>query len=86
MVEMIEEIIGIIVIIMAIRALVTKDRAERMLYINVIDFSIAALIALYVNTPFGLILAIAFFITSNICFTAIAYTLERLDNEIILDE
>jgi len=86
MVEMLEEIIGIIIIIMAIRVLLTKDKAERMLYINVIDFAVAALIALYVNTPFGLILAISFFITSNICFTAIAYTLDRLDNEIVLDE
>ncbi|KZX16594.1 hypothetical protein MBCUT_07480 [Methanobrevibacter cuticularis] len=83
---MIEEIICIIVIIMAVRAFVTRDRAERMLYINVIDFSVSALIALYINTPFGLIIAIVFFISSTIGSNAIAYTLNRLDDEIILDE
>lgn len=83
---MIEEIIGIIIIIMAIRTLLAKDRAERMLYINVIDFAVSALIALFVNSPFGLIVAITFFITSTVGSNAIAYTLNRLDNEIVLDE
>ena len=86
MVEMIEEIIGIIIIIMAIRALLARDKAERMLYINVIDFAVSALIALFVNSPFGLIIAVTFFITSTIGSNAIAYTLNRLDNEIVLDE
>lgn len=83
---MIEEIIGIIIIIMAIRTLLAKDRAERMLYINVIDFAVSALIAVFVNSPFGLIVAITFFITSTVGSNAIAYTLNRLDNEIVLDE
>ena len=83
---MIEEIIGIIIIIMAIRALLARDKAERMLYINVIDFAVSALIALFVNSPFGLIIAVTFFITSTIGSNAIAYTLNRLDNEIVLDE
>ncbi|MDR0900387.1 MAG: DUF2109 domain-containing protein [Methanobrevibacter sp.] len=83
---MIEEIIGIIIIIMALRVLLTKNRAERMLYINVIDFAVSALIALYVNSPFGLIIAATFFITSTIGSNAIAYTLNRLDNEIVLNE
>ena len=82
---MIEEIIIIIVIIMAIRTLLTRNKAEKMLYINVIDFGISALIALSVNSPFGLIIAIVFFITSTIGSNAIAYTLNRLDNEIVLD-
>jgi len=83
---MVEEIIIIIVIIMAIRAILTRNKAERMLYINVISFGVAALIAFSVNTPFGLILSITFFITSSIGSSAISYTLNRLDNEIVLDE
>jgi energy-converting hydrogenase A subunit C len=82
---MIEEIIIIIVIIMAIRTLLTRNKAERMLYVNVIDFGVSALIALTVNSPFGLIIATAFFVTSTIGSNAIAYTLNRLDDEIVLD-
>ncbi|RBQ23809.1 hypothetical protein ALNOE001_06980 [Candidatus Methanobinarius endosymbioticus] len=83
---MIEEIIGLIIIILAIRTLVAKNKAERMLYVNTIDFAVSALIALFIDSPFGLIVAITFFITSTVSSNAIAYTLNRLDNEIILDE
>jgi len=86
MLSMIEEIIGVIIIIMAIRTLLAKNKAERMLYVNVIDFAVSALIALTVDSPFGLIVAVTFFITSTIGSNAIAYTLNRLENEIILDE
>jgi len=82
---MIEEIIIIIVIIMTIRAFLTRNKAEKMLYINVISFGVSALIALFVNTPFGLIIAIVFFISSSIISSAISYTLNRLDKEIVLD-
>ena len=59
------EIIGVIIILMAIRAVVARDRAEKLLYINVIGFCISALVALYIQTPFGLVLAATFFITSD---------------------
>ena len=49
------EIIGVITILMALRAVITKDRAEKLLYINVIGFCVSALIALYIQTPFGLV-------------------------------
>ena len=80
------EIIGIIVIFVALRALITKNRAERLLYLNVIGFGVSALIALIIDTPFALIVAAAFFICSTISANAIAYTLNRLDNEILLEE
>ena len=41
---MLIEIIGVIIVLMAIRALITKNRAEKLLYINVIDFGISAII------------------------------------------
>ncbi|MCF0226573.1 MAG: DUF2109 family protein, partial [Methanobrevibacter sp.] len=53
--------------------------------INVIGFGVSALIALAIDTPFALIVAAAFFICSTISANAIAYCLNRLDNEVILD-
>ena len=79
------EIIGIIVIFVALRALITKNRAERLLYINVIGFGVSAIIALVINTPFALVVAAAFFICSTISANAIAYSLKRLDDEILLE-
>ena len=79
------EIIGIIVIFVALRALITKNRAERLLYLNVIGFGVSALIALVINTPFALVVAAAFFICSTVSANAIAYTLNRLDDEILLE-
>ena len=81
---MIEEIISIIIIIMAIRTLVTSNRMEKILYINMIDFALAALIAIYINTPFAFIVATVFFITSSLSTNAIAYTLNRLKDEVVL--
>ena len=78
-------ITGIIAMIMAIRVLITQNRAERLLYLNVIGFAIAALVALYIKTPFGAIVSITFFICSTLSANAIAYTLNKLENEIILD-
>ena len=77
------EIIGIIVIFVALRALITRNRAERLLYLNVIGFGVSALIALIINTPFALVVAAAFFICSTISANAIAYTLNRLDDEVL---
>ena len=79
------EIIGIIVIFVALRALVTQNRAERLLYLNVIGFGVSAIIVLLINTPFALVVAAAFFICSTISANAIAYTLKRLDDEILLE-
>ncbi len=79
------EIVGIIVIFMALRALVTKNRAEKLLYLNVIGFGVSAIIALVINTPFALVVAAAFFICSTISANAIAYSLNRLEDEVLLE-
>ena len=79
------EIIGVIVIFVALRALITQNKAERLLYLNVIGFGVSAIIALVINTPFALVVAAAFFICSTISANAIAYTLEKLDDEILLE-
>ena len=63
-----------------------NDRAEKLLYINVIGFCVSALVALYIKTPFGLVLAAAFFISSTIGANAIAYSLKDLEDEITYDK
>jgi energy-converting hydrogenase A subunit C len=83
---MLIEIVGIIVVIMALRVLLAQDRTERLLYLNVVGFGMSALIALYIQTPFGAIIAITFFVTSTLSSNAIAYALGRVKEEIIYDE
>jgi energy-converting hydrogenase A subunit C len=70
---------------MAIRTLLAQNRAERMLYLNALSFGISALIALYIQTPFGAIIAITYFVTATISSNAIAYSIGRVKNEIILE-
>ncbi len=79
-------IVGIIIILMAFRTLIAQDRSERMFYLNAMSFGISALIALYIQTPFGAIIAITYFVTSTISSNVIAYSIGRVRNEIILDE
>lgn len=79
------EIIAVITIFVALRALITRNRAEKLLYLNVIGFTVPALIALVIDTPFALIVAAVFFVCSTISSNAIAYSLKRLDDEVILD-
>jgi energy-converting hydrogenase A subunit C len=57
-----------------------------MLYLNVIGFGMSALIALYIQTPFGAIIAITYFVASTLSSNAIAYSIGRVKDEIILDD
>ena len=79
----VEIIIGIILIYVALRALITENRVSKLLYLNVIGFGVPALIALVIKTPFAFVVAAAFFICSTT--NAIATSLDKLDDEIILD-
>jgi len=79
---MLIEIIGIIIVLMALRTLFAQDRSERMLYINAMSFGISALIVLYIQTPFGAIIAITYFVASTISSNAIAYSIGRIKEEI----
>lgn len=81
---MLIELLGIIVVLMALRTLVAQNRSERLLYLNVIGFSMSAIIALYIQTPFGAIIAITFFVTSTLSSNAIAYSLGRVKEEILV--
>lgn len=83
---MITEIVGIIILYAAVRTLISQDRSERLLYVNVIGFGISALIALYIQTPFGAIIAITYFVASTLSSNLIAYSIGRVKDEIILDD
>ncbi|MBV1767277.1 MAG: DUF2109 domain-containing protein [Methanobacterium sp.] len=83
---MLIEIVGIIVVLMALRALIAQDRSERLLYLNALSFGISAFMALYIRTPLGAIIAITFFVSSTITSNAIAYSLSRVKEEILLDD
>jgi energy-converting hydrogenase A subunit C len=82
---MLIEIVGIIIVLMAIRTFFARGRSERMLYLNAMSFGITALIALYIQTPFGAIMAIVYFVSATISSNAIAYSIGRLKDEIVLD-
>lgn len=82
---MLIEIVGIIVLFVAIRTLIAQNRAEKMLYLNALSFGISALIALYIQTPFGAVIAITYFVASTIGSNAIAYTIGRVKNEITIE-
>jgi len=82
---MLIEIVGVIVLFVALRTLIAQNRAERMLYLNAMSFGIAALIALYIQTPFGAVIAITYFVASTISSNAIAYTIGRVKKEIMLE-
>jgi energy-converting hydrogenase A subunit C len=83
---MLIEILGIIVLIMAVRVLIAEDRAARLLYLNAMSFGVTGMIALYIQTPFGAIIAITFFVCSTLSSNAIAYSIGRVKKEIILDD
>ncbi len=83
---MITEIVGIIILFAAVRTLIAQDRSERIVYLNVIGFGMSALIALYIQTPFGAIIAITYFVASTLSSNAIAYSIGRVKDEIILDD
>jgi len=82
---MLIEITGTIVVLMAIRTLITQDRTARMLYLNAFSFGMSALIALYIQTPFGAIVAITYFVTSTISSNATAYAIGRVKEEILIE-
>jgi len=81
---MLIEITGIIIVLMALRALIARDRGERMLYLNALSFGMSALIALYIQSPFGAVIAITSFVTSTISSNAIAYLIGRTPEEILI--
>ncbi|MGJ7027830.1 MULTISPECIES: DUF2109 family protein [Methanothermobacter] len=83
---MLIQITGIITALMAIRALLAQDRAERLLYLNAMGFGVSAMIALYIKTPFGAVLAAVYLVASTLTSNAIAHALDRVGEEIVIED
>ncbi len=76
--DIIEGVIGFIALLMVFRIFLTRSRARKLLYLCCLSFCISALIALYVKSPMGGIVAIIYFISSTLTSNAIAYTIEQV--------
>ncbi|ABR55946.1 DUF2109 domain-containing protein [Methanococcus aeolicus] len=70
--------IEIIAIIIAVKVFITRSRALKLLYICNLNFCIAGLIALYIKSPMGALVAMAYFVFSTISSNAIAHSIGEI--------
>ncbi|MBM4241272.1 MAG: DUF2109 domain-containing protein [Euryarchaeota archaeon] len=76
---MIEEtIIAGIIIYMGLRLFITQDSLERMPYLNVINFGVAAIITLKNPSPLGVVTSMIYFIMATVAANAIAFTINKI--------
>ncbi|MBP2143767.1 energy-converting hydrogenase A subunit C [Methanococcus voltae] len=71
--------IGFIGIICVARMFLTKSRALKLPILCCLNFAIAALIALYINSPMGALVSIIYFVFATLSSNAIAHTIGELD-------
>ncbi|HIQ39415.1 MAG TPA: DUF2109 domain-containing protein [Methanothermococcus okinawensis] len=71
-------LIGVISFVVGFRIFLTKNKVQRLLYICCLNFAIAALIALYIKSPMGGVVAAAYFVGSTLSSNAIAHTLGKI--------
>lgn len=73
-----ETIISAIIIYMVLRLFITQDRLERMPYLNVINFGVAAIITLLNPSPLGAVTSMVYFIMATVAANAIAFTIDKI--------
>jgi len=71
-------LIGVISFVVGLRVFLTKNRVQRLLYLCCLNFAISALIALYIKSPMGGVVAAAYFIGSTLSSNAIAHTIGKV--------
>ena len=71
-------LIGVISVVVGFRVFLTKNRVQRLLYLCCLNFAISALIALYVGSPMGGVVALVYFVGSTLSSNAIAHTIEKI--------
>jgi energy-converting hydrogenase A subunit C len=76
-----ETIISAIIIFIVIRLFVTQDRLERMPYLNVINFGVAAIITLLNPSPLGAVTSMIYFIMATVAANAIAFTIDQIEEK-----
>ncbi|AXI24892.1 hypothetical protein CFE53_01430 [Methanofervidicoccus sp. A16] len=70
--------IGVISFVVGIRIFLTKNKVQRLLYLCCLNFAISALIALYVGSPMGGVVAVVYFVGSTLSSNAIAHTIGKI--------
>ena len=63
---------------MVLRLFVTQDRLERMPYLNVINFGVAAVITLLNPSPLGAVTSMIYFIMATVGANAISFTIDKI--------
>lgn len=76
-----ETIISAIIIYMVLRLFVTQDRLERMPYLNVINFGVAAVITILNPSPLGAVTSMIYFIMATVGANAIAFTINKIEEK-----
>ncbi|HIP15610.1 MAG TPA: DUF2109 domain-containing protein [Methanothermococcus okinawensis] len=71
-------LIGAISFVVGFRVFLTKNKVQKLLYMCCLNFAIAALIALYVKSPMGGVVAAVYFVGSTLSSNAIAHTLGKI--------
>lgn len=73
-----ETIISAIIIYMGLRLFLTQDRLEKMPYLNVINFGVAAIITLLNPSPLGAVTSMIYFIMATVAANAISFTVDKI--------
>ncbi|WP_457614495.1 DUF2109 family protein [Methanopyrus sp.] len=68
-----------IVILMSLRILAARDVYAQMLYLNVVGFGLAGLVAVTWRTDMGLVAAMCVFIFSTLESNAVSYTIRKIE-------
>ncbi|WP_456484423.1 DUF2109 family protein [Methanopyrus kandleri] len=74
-----QAVMAAIVILMSLRLLVARDLYAQMLYLNVVGFGLAGLVATTWRTDMGLIAALCVFIFSTLESNAVSYTIRKIE-------
>ena len=79
--ELILALCAVIAVYAAVRAVVEKNTMRKLLFINVMNFAVAGVIALILPHPITLVAAIAYFVGATLEANAIASAMEKLRGE-----
>ncbi len=79
--ELILALCAVIAVYAAVRAVVEKNTMRKLLFVNVMNFAVAGVIALILPHPITLVAAIAYFVGATLEANAIASAMEKLRGE-----
>ncbi|WP_456481348.1 DUF2109 domain-containing protein [Methanopyrus sp.] len=74
-----QAVMAAVVILMSLRLLAARDLYAQMLYLNVVGFGLAGLVATTWRTDMGLIAAVCLFVFSTLESNAVSYTIRKVE-------